>query len=83
MSAQHVRPGRSGKRARRERAGARLEYRIIRLKKLLAMEADKAYWTPFYEKTIESLRGEVEHLKSILAQPLRPIPPKQTRKLTR
>lgn len=71
MSAQHVRPGRSGKRARRERALERLEKMI---KESVKQPVD-ARW---YRITAEhSATG------ANLTRPLRPIPPHQTRKLTR
>lgn len=59
MSAQHKMPGRSGKRARRERA----------LERLILNGEGKSV--------------EAENLQRNLAQPQRPIPPHQTRKLTR
>lgn len=84
MSAQHKQPGRSGKRARRERALARMEERLLRLRKAFEKETVEAsYYRPFYEKAVTKQEWQIERLKAELARPLRPIPPHQTRKLTR
>lgn len=82
MSAQHVRPGRSGKRARRERA---LDAITSRLEHLEAVRGGVAteYFKKYHSSYFERLHKEASALRAELARPLRPIPPHQSRKLTR
>lgn len=84
MSAQHKQPGRSGKRARRERELERLESGLVSLK---AYYNEKGFSThegvKWYEAKVYKMESKIMELKAELARPLRPIPPHQTRKLTR
>lgn len=85
MSAQHVRPGRSGKRVRRERALERLESELAEVRRAHRLEEYSSSYDEdyFYKRFVLPLQGRIEQLKAELARPLHPIPPHQTRKLTR
>lgn len=84
MAAQHARPGRSGKRARRERALERLKAKTLEFTTHYQEEGfaaiDDQEW---YENRLHKMSHQARRLEHNLARPLRPIPPHQTRKLTR
>lgn len=82
MSAQHVRPGRSGKRARRERALGPIQKRLEELEDIRG-RSETGYFEKYYGDEFQCLHKESANIKAELARPLRPIPPHQTRKSTR
>lgn len=82
MSAQHKVPGRSGKRARRERALAFIQKELEKLEGIRG-RVGTDYFQLQYSTEFQRLHREAANIKAELARPLRPIPPHQARKLTR
>lgn len=84
MSAQHKMPGRSGKRARRERTLERLEGGLLALKSYYSEKGFSAHEDEeWYEATVCKMERTIEELKNALARPLRPIPKGHQDKPTR